>query len=441
MSKQTSESRDGFQSRVGFILACIGSAVGMGCIWLFPYRVGQYGGFAFLVPFLIFVIGLGFCGVIGEMAFGRAMGTGPVGAFKQALERRGKHFGGALGMISLIGSIGVTIGYTVICGWILRFLVGSVTGVMFNGDSAAYFAEISGHFGSIGWHVLAVLITFAIMNAGISSGIERANKIVMPLFFLLFVVLAIYVSTIPGAEKGYEFLFNPDWSALGDPKTWMYALGQAFFSLSLVGCGTIVYGSYLKKDVDIVFSGVMVSVFELIASILVALTILPAVFAFGADPQSGPPLIFIVLPSIFAQIPGGQLLAVVFFLAVFFAGITSLVNLYESPIEALQKHFGMKRLRACQIVFSISLIAGIFLEDSDVVGHWMDLFTIYITPFAALLAGVLFFWVCGKGFAARAINSGCPHQLGGFIEGMGKYVYCTVTFIVLILGIIFGGIG
>ena len=116
MSKQTSESRDGFQSRVGFILACIGSAVGMGCIWLFPYRVGQYGGFAFLVPFLIFVIGLGFCGVIGEMAFGRAMGTGPVGAFKQALERRGKHFGGALGMISLIGSIGLNIGYPVICG-------------------------------------------------------------------------------------------------------------------------------------------------------------------------------------------------------------------------------------------------------------------------------------------------------------------------------------
>ena len=441
MSKQSTESRDAFQSRFGFILACIGSAVGMGCIWLFPYRVGQYGGFAFLVPFLIFVVGLGFCGVIGEMAFGRAMGTGPVGAFKQAVARRGGRFGGALGMISLIGSIGVTIGYTVICGWILRFLFGSLTGAMFQGDSAAYFAEISGHFGSIGWHVLAVLLTFWIMEAGVSSGIERANKIIMPLFFLLFIGLAIFVATIPGAEKGYAFLFHPDWSALADPKTWMYALGQAFFSLSLVGCGTIVYGSYLKKDVDIVFSGIMVSVFELIASILVALVILPAVFAFGADPQSGPPLIFIVLPQVFAQIPGGQLLAVVFFLAVFFAGLTSLVNLYESPIEALQKHFGMKRRRACLIVFSLSLLAGIFLEDADVVGQWMDVFTIYITPFAALLAGVLFFWVCGKGFAAKEINTGCPRPLGGFIEGMGRYIYCGVTFIVLICGIVFGGIG
>ena len=399
MANNNNSSRDAFRSRFGFIMSCIGSAVGMGCIWLFPYRVGQYGGFAFLVPFLIFVVGLGFCGVMGEMAFGRAMRTGPVGAF------------------------------------------GAATGGMFATESGAYFGEIAGNFGSIGWHIFAIVLTFVVMNAGISAGIERANKIVMPLFFFLFVGLAIFVATIPGSEAGYEFLFSPDWSALADPKTWMYALGQAFFSLSLAGCGTIVYGSYLKNDTDIVFSGVMVSVFELIASILVALTILPAVFAFGADPQSGPPLIFIVLPQVFAQIPGGQFVAVVFFLAVFFAGITSLVNLYESPIEALQKQFGMKRARACQIVFTLSLAAGIFLEDSDVVGQWMDIFTIYITPFAALLAGVLFFWVCGKGFAANEINTGSAHRFGSFIEGMGKYVYCTVTFIVLILGIIFGGIG
>ena len=441
MSKQTSESRDGFQSRFGFILACIGSAVGMGCIWLFPYRVGQYGGFAFLVPFLIFVVGLGFCGVMGEMAFGRAMRTGPVGAFRKATQRRGSKIGGIFGLLPLIGSTGVAIGYTVIVGWILRFLFGAATGGMFATESGAYFGEIAGNFGSIGWHIFAIVLTFVVMNAGISAGIERANKIVMPLFFFLFVGLAIFVATIPGSEAGYEFLFSPDWSALADPKTWMYALGQAFFSLSLVGCGTIVYGSYLKKDVDIVFSGVMVSVFELIASILVALTILPAVFAFGADPQSGPPLIFIVLPQVFAQIPGGQFVAVVFFLAVFFAGITSLVNLYESPIEALQKQFGMQRRKACALVLTLSFLVGIFLEDSNVVGNWMDLFTIYITPFAALLAAVMFFWVCGKGFAANEINTGSAHRFGSFIEGMGKYVYCTVTFIVLVLGIVFGGIG
>ena len=416
MSKQTSESRDGFQSRFGFILACIGSAVGMGCIWLFPYRVGQYGGFAFLVPFLIFVVGLGFCGVMGEMAFGRAMRTGPVGAFRKATQRRGSKIGGIFGLLPLIGSTGVAIGYTVIVGWILRFLFGAATGGMFATESGAYFGEIAGNFGSIGWHIFAIVLTFVVMNAGISAGIERANKIVMPLFFFLFVGLAIFVATIPGSEAGYEFLFSPDWSARADPKTWMYALGQAFFSLSLAGCGTIVYGSYLKNDTDIVFSGVMVAVFELIASILVALTILPAVFAFGIDPQSGPPLIFITLPSIFA-------------------------NLYETPIEALQEQFGLSRIASCVVVFGFSLLVGIFLENGDTVSSWMDIFTIYIMPVGALLAGIMFFWICGKGFAASQIEMGSKYRVGRFIEGLGKYVYCGVTIIVLILGVVFGGIG
>lgn len=440
MAKNT-HSRDTFRSRFGFIMSCIGSAVGMGCIWLFPYRVGQYGGFAFLVPFLIFVIGLGFCGVMGEMAFGRAMRTGPVGAFRKATERRGSKVGAIFGLLPLIGSTGVAIGYTVIVGWILRFLFGALSGTMFNSDAAAYFGEIAGNFGSIGWHILAILITFIVMNAGISSGIERANKIVMPLFFFLFVGLAIFVSTIPGSEAGYDFLFNPDWSALANPKTWMYALGQAFFSLSLAGCGTIVYGSYLKSDTDIVFSGFMVSFFELVASILVAMTILPAVFAFGVDPQSGPPLIFIVLPSIFAQLPYAQLLAIVFFLAVFFAGITSLVNLYETPIEALQDLFGLSRVQSCLVVFGLGLLVGVFLENGDTVSAWMDIFTIYIMPVGALLAGIMFFWVCGKGFAAKQIETGSSRKWGNFIEGVGKYVYCGVTIIVIVLGVVFGGIG
>lgn len=441
MAKQSTESRDSFQSRFGFILACIGSAVGMGCIWLFPYRVGQYGGFAFLVPFLIFVVALGFCGVMGEMAFGRAMRTGPVGAFRKATERRGSKLGGVLGLLPLIGSTGVAIGYTVIVGWILRFLFGALSGTMFTRDAGAYFGEIAGDFGSLGWHILAVAAAFIVMNGGIAAGIERANKIVMPLFFFLFIGLAIFVSTIPGAEAGYAFLFSPDWSALANPKTWMYALGQAFFSLSLAGCGTIVYGSYLKKATDIVFSGVMVSVFELIASILVAMTILPAVFAFGIDPQSGPPLIFITLPSIFAQLPYSQLLAIVFFLAVFFAGITSLVNLYETPIEALQERFGLSRIKACLSVFAFSLLVGAFLENGDTVSAWMDVFTIYIMPVGALLAGIMFFWVCGKGFAARQIEMGSKYRVGRIVEGVGKYVYCGVTIIVLILGVVFGGIG
>lgn len=439
--KHYQKNRDIFRSRFGFIMACIGSAVGMGNIWLFPYRVGEFGGFAFLVPFLIFEITLGVFGVMGEMAFGRAMRTGSAGAFRKAMERRGKKHGELFGLIPLIGSIGIAVGYTIIVGWVLRFLFGALSGAMFETDAASYFGEIAGPFGSISWHLIAIIVTFIIMNAGIASGIERASKIIMPMFFVLFIGLAFFVYTLPGAESGYQFLFSPDWSALGNPKTWIYALGQAFFSLSLAGCGTIVYGSYLNDKADIVASGFSVFVFDLIASTLIALVIIPAVFAFGADPQAGPPLIFIILPSIFAQIPSGQILAIVFFTAVFFAGITSLVNLYEGPIEALQERFNFSRLTSCGIVFALSFVVGIFLENSALIGGWMDLFSIYILPVGALLAGVMFFWVCGKGFAAREIERGSKYKIGHIVEGLGKYVYCGVTLLVLILGVLLGGIG
>ena len=434
-------SRDAFRSRFGFIMSCIGSAVGMGCIWLFPYRVGQYGGFAFLVPFLIFVVGLGFCGVMGEMAFGRAMRTGPVGAFRKATQRRGSKIGGIFGLLPLIGSTGVAIGYTVIVGWILRFLFGAATGGMFATESGAYFGEIAGNFGSIGWHIFAIVLTFVVMNAGISAGIERANKIVMPLFFFLFVGLAIFVATIPGSEAGYEFLFSPDWSALADPKTWMYALGQAFFSLSLAGCGTIVYGSYLKKDIDVVGCARNVAFFDTCAALLAGMVVIPAVFAFGLDVGSGPPLMFITLPVVFQQLPMGNVFAAIFFVAAIFAAVTSLMNLFETPIEALQQELKLSRGKAVGLIALIAALVGIFIESGDAVGAWMDAVSIYIVPLGALIAAVMFFWVCPRGYAREQVQTGRDKTLGGWFEPVTRYLFVGITFIVYVLGIFFGGIG
>lgn len=244
--------REVFGSRFGFIVACIGSAVGMGNIWMFPYRTGQYGGAAFLIPYFIFVVILGFSGVVGEMAFGRAMKTGPLGAFGKAMEMRGKKGGKLLGMIPVLGSFAIAVGYSVVVGWFLRFLWGAVTGeLMETKDTGAYFGEISGNFGSVGWHFLGLGLTFLIMIFGISKGIEKMNKIMMPVFFVFFIFLMIRVFTLDHAAAGYEYLFVPKWEYLKNPKTWVYALGQAFFSLSLAGSGTIVYGSYLSKDTDV----------------------------------------------------------------------------------------------------------------------------------------------------------------------------------------------
>ena len=208
-SEQAGARREVFGSRFGFIVACIGSAVGMGNIWMFPYRTGQYGGAAFLIPYFIFVAILGFSGVVGEMAFGRAMKTGPLGAFGKAMELRGKKGGKLLGMIPVLGSFAIAVGYSVVVGWFLRFLWGAVTGgLMKTTDTAAYFGEIAGNFGSVGWHFLGLGITFLIMIFGISKGIEKMNKIMMPAFFVFFVILMIRVFTLGNVTEGYLSLIH-----------------------------------------------------------------------------------------------------------------------------------------------------------------------------------------------------------------------------------------
>ena len=434
--------RDSFGSRAGFILACVGSAVGMGNIWLFPYRVGQFGGAAFLIPYIIFVALIGYTGVIGEMAFGRAMKTGPLGAFDKAFKTRGKDYGAKIGMIPVIGSLGIAIGYSVVVGWILRFMVGSITGSMLSAeDSGTYFGEIVGNFGSIRWHVLGLIILLIILSLGVSEGIEKVNKLLMPTFFLLFLILALRVAFIGGAIEGYKYMFIPRWEALLDPRTWVYALGQAFFSLSLAGSGTIVYGSYLGDAEDIVDSAKYVVIFDFIAAILAALVIIPAVFAYGLDPAAGPPLMFITLPTVFKQMPLGSLFAIVFFIAVFFAAITSLMNLMETPIEALQQKFNLSRPKAVSIIVALAALVGIFIENGDVVSIWMDIISIYAIPLGAILAAIAFFWVCGEKIARDAVQTGREEKIGAWFEPMTKYVFVGLSIIVYIMGIIYGGIG
>lgn len=436
------QGRDSFRTKFGFVIACIGSAVGMGNIWMFPYRTGQYGGAAFLIPYALFVVILGFSGVIGEMAFGRSVKTGPLGAFDFAMKSRGKKGGKLIGLIPVLGSFAIAVGYSVVVGWFLRFLWGSINGdLMKTKDTASYFGEIAGNFGSVGWHMLGLLITFVIMAFGVSKGIEKMNKIMMPVFFIFFLILMVRVVTLSNAGEGYRYLFVPEWSALGNVKTWVYALGQAFFSLSLAGSGTIVYGSYLKKDVDVVSCAKNVAFFDTCAALLAGLVVIPAVFAFGLDPASGPPLMFITLPSVFQQMPLGEVFAVIFFVAVLFAALTSLMNLFETPIEALQEQFHLSRKQAVILVGLAAAVVGIFIESGDMVGSWMDMVSIYIIPLGALLAAIMFFWICPKGYAREQVELGRKKPLGKWFEPVTKYLFVGLTFVVYVLGIFYGGIG
>ena len=442
MEMKENKSRDQFRTRMGFIVACVGSAVGMGNIWMFPYRAGKYGGAAFLIPYFIFVILLGFSGVIGEMAFGRVMKTGPTGAFDRAMAMRGKRGGRLIGLIPVLGSLGIAIGYSVVVGWFLKYLFAAVSGSLGQvEDMGAYFSALSGNFGSVGWHLLGLALTFLIMLCGVSGGIEKMNKLRMPLFFVFFLILLFRVATLPGAAEGYRYLFIPRWELLGNVQTWVYALGQAFFSLSLAGSGTIVYGSYLKDDVDVVSCARNVAFFDTCAALLAGMVVIPAVFAFGLDVAAGPPLMFITLPAVFNQMPAGRLFSVIFFVAVLFAAVTSLMNLFETPIEALQDQLGLSRKAAVAVVAFCAAAVGIFIESADAVSVWMDAVSIYVIPLGALLAAIMFFWLCPKGFAREQVQKGREKKLGAWFEPVTRYLFVGLTFGVYVLGILFGGIG
>ena len=315
------KKRDSFQSSWGFILACIGSAVGMGNIWMFSTRVSLYGGGSFLIPYFLFIALIGFTGVIGEMAFGRATKSGPIDAFGSACGRHGKrNIGETLGMIPVLGSLAMAIGYTVVMGWILKYAIGAFTGSILAPDNldgfSSAFGSMASAFGNNFWQILALIFCMLILMLGIGGGIEKANKLMMPIFFFLFVILGIYVAFRPGATKGYQYIFQIDPVKLADPKTWIFALGQAFFSLSVAGNGTLIYGSYLSDQENIPSSAGRVAFFDTVAAMLASLVIIPAMAAAGAQLNQGDPgLLFIYLPHLIQAMPGGRLIAIVFFTA------------------------------------------------------------------------------------------------------------------------------
>ena len=439
------KTRESFNNKWGFILACIGSAVGMGNIWMFPTRVSMYGGGSYLIPYFIFVVLIGFTGVIGEMSFGRATRSGPIDAFGIAMERKGKRkLGELLGGIPVLGALAMAIGYTVVMGWILKYMIGAFTGSTLSpADIDGFSAEFGGMasaFGNNMWQIIALVIGIVILMFGVGNGIEKANKILMPAFFVLFIILAIYAACQPGAIDGYKYIFRIEPKVLADPKTWIFALGQAFFSLSVAGNGTLIYGSYLPDSEDIPEAAGRVALFDTIAAMLAALVIIPAMATAGAQlDQGGAGLLFIFLPCLFKSMPGGYIIAIIFFVAVFMAGLSSLINLYEAPIATVQEKLSVGRKPACAIIGAIAVVVSICIQG--IVSDWMDILSIYICPLGAGLAGIMFFWVCGKKYVEEQVNTGRDKKFTEKFVPICKYIYCPVCLLVLILGIVLGGIG
>lgn len=427
-----------FKSTVGFVLACVGSAVGMGNIWMFPYRLGQYGGAAFLIPYLIFIALFGLVGLSAEFALGRMAKTGTLGAYAYCWKNK---FGKYIGWLPLLGSLGIAIGYSVILGWVFRSIQGVLTSELLTNDIPAFFTNMTQSFSNVPCHFLVLFVTCLLLFTSATNAIEKANKVLMPAFFILFIILAIRVSLFDGAIEGYKFLFVPKWGYLLKKETWIMAMGQAFFSLSITGSGMIVYGAYLKDDVDIPKASMQTAIFDTIAAMLAALAIMPTVFSFGIDPVSGPSLMFLTLPEVFKQMPLGNFFALFFFVSVAFAGITSLINMLEAVCESWQNRFHISRKKAVLVCGIITFIVSVCIENGDIVGKWMDVVTIYIIPFAALLGAITIYYILGWNALKQELDKGRKKPVGPTFKFLGKYVYVFLALIILILGILYNGIG
>lgn len=427
-----------FKSTVGFVLACVGSAVGMGNIWMFPYRLGQYGGAAFLIPYLIFIALFGLVGLSAEFALGRMAKTGTLGAYAYCWKNK---FGKYIGWLPLLGSLGIAIGYSVILGWVFRSIQGVLTNELLTNDIPAFFTNMTQSFSNVPCHFLVLFVTCLLLFTSATNAIEKVNKVLMPAFFILFIILAIRVSLFNGAIEGYKFLFVPKWEYLLNKETWIMAMGQAFFSLSITGSGMIVYGAYLKDDVDIPKASMQTAIFDTIAAMLAALAIMPAVFSFGIGPVSGPSLMFLTLPEVFKQMPLGNFFALFFFISVAFAGITSLINMLEAVCESWQNRFHISRKKAVLVCGIITFIISVCIENGDIVGKWMDVVTIYIIPFAALLGAITIYYILGWNALKQELDKGRKKPVGPTFKFLGKYVYVFLAIIILILGILYNGIG
>ena len=357
MHKSGSDGK--FTSSIGFVLAAVGSAVGMANIWLFPYRVGQYGGGAFLIPYFLFVALFSYVGLSGEFALGRLTGTGAMGSLDYVLRQRGRRGGRVLGAIPLLGVLGIAIGYSVVVGWVLRYAAGSLTGSVLAGDAQGFFSALAVDFGSIPWHFAAVAVTAAILIFGVASGIEKLSKVMMPAFFILFLIIAVRVAFLPGAMEGYLYLLRPDWSYLLNPETWVMAMGQAFFTLSL-GIGAMaIFGSYIGKERRLFGEAINVGVLDTCVAFVSGLIIFPSAFAFGVNPGQGPSLIFVTLPNVFNAMPGGQLWGALFFVFLFFAALSTVTAVFENILACWMDRFGISRGRAVLanlvLIFLLSL--------------------------------------------------------------------------------------
>jgi NSS family neurotransmitter:Na+ symporter len=357
---QDSYPHEQWNSRAGFVLATIGCAAGLGNIWRFSYVAGENGGAAFLLIYVACVMLLGVPLMLGEFCIGRRAQADAVTSFGSVTSNQRWKLAG---WFMAVASVVLLSYYAVIAGWAYRYFAGYVVGAAADtasGGFASYFATfVADPIEPVVWQFLVVASTVAVVTVGVRRGIERVNKILMPLLGAILVVLACYGLTLDGARAGLAFLFWPDWSALAHPPVYFAALGQAFFSLGIGAGALLTYGSYTSTGQKLVPAAIIVVTGDTLFAVIAGVAIFPAVFAFGLDPAEGPALAFVTLPEVFSVMPGGRLFAIAFFVLLGLAALTSAVSLLEVPCAVLMRQLRWSRTTSVLVTGVVVFAAGV----------------------------------------------------------------------------------
>lgn len=449
MNENKSSEKSGFSSKIGFILAAAGSAVGLGNIWRFPYLAAKYGGGLFLIIYLIFTVTFGFTLMLTETAIGRKTGKSVIGAYKSI----NKKFAPLGWLAALVPAI-ILPYYCVIGGWVLKYLTVFVTG---NGAAATGDGSFfSGFIGNAGqptlFFLIYVALTAAVVMLGVQKGIEKVSKFMMPILVVLTVGIAIYTLTLDGAMDGLKYYILPDFDGMTVSKllkTIAAAVGQLFYSMSLAMGIMITYGSYMRKEDSLEQSVRHIEVFDTAIAFLAGLIIVPSVFVFSnGDPdalKAGPSLMFITLPNVFDSMAGGQIIGTVFFILVALAALTSSISLMETVVSIICEKFKIKRIPCCLIVIVLCVAIGMLSvlgysvwDTVTIFGYQLLDFFDFISnnimmPIVAFLTCVLISYVVGTKYIEDEVTLGQKRfKSKALFNVMIKYV-CPICMIIILV--------
>lgn len=440
------ENKGQWSTKLGFILSSAGAAIGLGAIWKLPYVTGMSGGGAFFLLFVIFTLLIGLPMLISEFIIGRGTQKEAVSAYKKLLPNSMWIWIGRLGVVGCFLLLSF---YSVIGGWITIYATKAVVGnaITPNLDAGALFGEVTGSASiTIIGLLIFTLLNVLVVSLGIQNGIERANKFMMPLLFIFFIILVVRGLTLPGAMEGVTFFLKPDFSQITFDSI-LYALGQAFFALAVGFSCMVTYSSYLKKDVSLPNSAGSVVLMNIFVSLLAGLAIFPVVFSFGLEPTEGPGLLFVVLPTVFQQLPFGELFFAIFLLLFLFATLTSSFSLYEIIVAAFEEKFPKARKKitwllgivvaivAIPAALSSSLLADFHIFDRTIFDATDFLVSNIMLPLGNLCIALFIMYKVDRQFVKKEFLMGS--QLSNTWFKLWQALMYTVVPIVIIIVMFF----